>query len=298
MKARKSLTRMVQDDQHLNDLERDTQLKAVIQHHNRLQKLQDVKKLQELITVLSPRLLRRSALRLLLLLFIPIALAASRPETTFAAEPATSKVVIVNDDAVNLRTGPGTSYDSLGKLYEGTKLTLITRGEGWDKVKTPRGTIGWIASEYISSGGEASDPENVERTAMAARPNFNAAQIARRFIGYRYVWGGETPRRGFDCSGLTKYVYARVGIYLPHKAALQVRPQYGKVITKMSSLQAGDLVFFTGTDGKKRGITHVGIYVGNSKIVHAVSPRSGVVISNLNTRYWRAHFYRGLRPRP
>jgi cell wall-associated NlpC family hydrolase len=92
-----------------------------------------------------------------------------------------------------------------------------------------------------------------------------AATIALRYLGVRYVWGGASPS-GFDCSGLVMYVYAQLGITLPHYAAAQY--QLGSPVGP-ADLQAGDLVFFD-------GLNHVGIYVGGGQFVHA--PQTGDVV--------------------
>ena len=92
-----------------------------------------------------------------------------------------------------------------------------------------------------------------------------AATIALRYLGVPYVWGGESPK-GFDCSGLVAYVYAQLGITLPHYAAAQY--QLG-VAVPSDQLQPGDLVFFDGLD-------HVGIYIGGGQFVHA--PHTGDVV--------------------
>ena len=91
------------------------------------------------------------------------------------------------------------------------------------------------------------------------------ATIALKYLGVKYVWGGESPK-GFDCSGLVAYVYAQVGVNLPHYAAAQ----YGMgVAVPRDQLQPGDLVFFDGLD-------HVGIYLGSGQFVHA--PHTGDVV--------------------
>jgi cell wall-associated NlpC family hydrolase len=92
-----------------------------------------------------------------------------------------------------------------------------------------------------------------------------AATIALRYLGVPYLWGGATPS-GFDCSGLVMYVYAQLGISLPHYAAAQY--QMG-VAVPADQLQAGDLVFFDALD-------HVGIYIGGGEFVHA--PHTGDVV--------------------
>lgn len=101
--------------------------------------------------------------------------------------------------------------------------------------------------------------------------------LAKRYIGGKYIWGGETPK-GFDCSGYTQYIYKQIGINLPRTALLQSK--VGKKI-KNKSYQKGDLLFFL-TD-KKRGIpiTHVGIYLEDNKFIHAASTKKGIIISDL-----------------
>jgi peptidoglycan DL-endopeptidase CwlO len=93
-----------------------------------------------------------------------------------------------------------------------------------------------------------------------------AVQIANKLTGIRYVWGGASPRSGFDCSGLVQYVYARLGIALPHYTVSQYRR--GRAVSR-SRLRPGDLVFFS-------GLNHVGIYAGGGKYIHA--PRTGLTV--------------------
>ncbi len=90
--------------------------------------------------------------------------------------------------------------------------------------------------------------------------------IALQYLGVPYVWGGSSPSTGFDCSGFTSYVYAQVGVYLPHHAA----SQYGMgTAVPYDQLAPGDLVFFS-------GLGHVGIYIGGGQFVHA--PHTGDVV--------------------
>jgi cell wall-associated NlpC family hydrolase len=104
-----------------------------------------------------------------------------------------------------------------------------------------------------------------------------AATIALRYLGVRYVWGGATPA-GFDCSGLVMYVYAQLGISLPHYAAAQY--QLGTPVAR-DQLQPGDLVFFDGLD-------HVGIYIGGGQVVHA--PQTGDVVKISAVADWGAGY--------
>jgi cell wall-associated NlpC family hydrolase len=106
--------------------------------------------------------------------------------------------------------------------------------------------------------------------------------IAAQYLGTPYVWGGSSPA-GFDCSGFTMYVYAQVGVSLPHNAAAQYG--YGTAVSR-GDLQPGDLVFFD-------GLGHVGIYVGNGTFIH--SPHTGDVVKYSSLSGWYAATYVGAR---
>lgn len=107
-------------------------------------------------------------------------------------------------------------------------------------------------------------------------------EIALRFIGVPYVWGGSSPQ-GFDCSGLTQYCYGQIGIDLPRTSRSQFRS--GKHIPpdRLDLLAAGDLVFF-GTGGDPGRVHHVGIYVGDGDFVHAPQTGERVKVSSLAER--------------
>jgi peptidoglycan DL-endopeptidase CwlO len=98
--------------------------------------------------------------------------------------------------------------------------------------------------------------------------------IALQYLGVPYVWGGSSPATGFDCSGFVAYVFAQVGVYLPHHAASQFA--YGTPVS-YDQLAPGDLVFFS-------GLGHVGIYIGGGQFVHAPHTGDVVRISSLSER--------------
>jgi cell wall-associated NlpC family hydrolase len=95
----------------------------------------------------------------------------------------------------------------------------------------------------------------------------------RNLLGVKYKWGGINPAKGLDCSGIVKYVFAKLGIELPHRAAEMAK--LGDPITKDTAvMQPGDLLVF-GKAGKR--ISHIGIYVGNGKMIQASSTSHHVV---------------------
>jgi cell wall-associated NlpC family hydrolase len=104
--------------------------------------------------------------------------------------------------------------------------------------------------------------------------------IAMRYLGIPYRWGGSSPSGGFDCSGFVMYVYAQVGVSLPHNAAMQYG--YGTPVSK-ENLQPGDLVFFD-------GLGHNGLYIGGGQFIHAPHTGDVVKISNLNEGWYLARF--------
>ena len=104
----------------------------------------------------------------------------------------------------------------------------------------------------------------------------NLVRFARRYLGVRYVYGGVSPRTGFDCSGFTRFVYAHFGdrrsrISRPRSSAL------GRSVSR-TALQPGDLVFFD-------GLGHVGLYLGGGMFIHAPHAGSRVEISSLSGWY-------------
>lgn len=113
----------------------------------------------------------------------------------------------------------------------------------------------------------------------------NVVEAAYAFRGTRYVMGG-TSRSGFDCSGFVRYILsATSGVAIPRTAAEQY--YHGAPIAPQD-MQPGDLVFFKNT--YKHGISHVGLYAGNGKFIHAANAHKGVRMDDLNSSYYLSHF--------
>lgn len=135
---------------------------------------------------------------------------------------------------------------------------------------------------YLNRYGQSSLP-------VDAPDSRDLANAALDHLGIKYRFGGDTPSTGFDCSGLVAYAAEQsLGLKLPRRSAELARVG---ISVKRTELQEGDLVFFN-TLGAR--FSHVGIYLGDSKFVHA--PRSGGVvrIESINTNYWKKR-YNGAR---
>jgi len=133
-----------------------------------------------------------------------------------------------------------------------------------------------------------SDTRTVQSRSNTRTSGEQAAVVAVRQLGVPYVYGGTTVR-GFDCSGLVQYAYARAGTGIPRTTADQWRqltPVSG------SSLRVGDLLFFR-IEGK---ISHVGLYIGEQRFVHAPSTGKQVSMARLDSDYYRRAFVRAARP--
>jgi cell wall-associated NlpC family hydrolase len=168
-----------------------------------------------------------------------------------------------------------------------------------------RGLNGWVHGGYLEatdaeptgagsvSGSETPDGDegSTDTAPPAASPvGERIVNEAMRYLGYPYVWGGTTPA-GFDCSGFLYYVINQVnGGGFPR--AMEAQVNRGTYVPS-DQLQPGDLVFQQNT--YQWGLSHAGIYIGNGQFIHAATPGSGVVISDLWDSYWGTRYYTARR---
>lgn len=135
-----------------------------------------------------------------------------------------------------------------------------------------------------------------EKTVVTARPapesppdpaRTRAVFTALQMVGVPYQWGGESPS-GFDCSGLVQFAFASAGLHLPRTAAAQLD---AVTPVPLDKAEAGDLLFFR--EGSRT--SHVAIYLGNGRFVHAPNSGHEVSIDSFDSDYWRSHFARAGR---
>lgn len=135
---------------------------------------------------------------------------------------------------------------------------------------------GIIDKFYIVSPQHLRDEYSIRRSIV---------KTAENFIGVSYLWGGSSAREGFDCSGLTMTVYRHNGLNLPRSSIQQWK--VGKPVLR-SQLLKGDLVFFAKPGWKK--ISHVGIYKGNNKFIHASGTGKKIRIDSLSGKYYKSRY--------
>lgn len=221
------------------------------------------------------------------------------PAVVSSAKPGETPVNstgYITGSVVNVRSSPSTSSEVVLKLKEGASVAVAALSGDWYRIKTSGGTQGWVSREYLSiRGANSSRGDEEELTAAqleAAKNEKNGdstaeqkmVSYAKKFIGVKYVWGGNTPSSGFDCSGFVKYVYKNFGVNLNRVASDQAAQ--GLKVAK-DKLKPGDLVFFD-TNGGHNSINHVGMYIGGGQFIHASSSRSvhRVTISSLSGGYY------------
>lgn len=194
----------------------------------------------------------------------------------------------ITADSVRLREKPNTGSAILAALDSGTKVNVIGINEGWYKVKVS-GKTGYVRSDLMKITGESSEaateyvPADKSEGSELGR---KIVKLALQFEGYDYVYGEESPEKGFDCSGLVWYCFKQYGYDLERRASLQYKNN-GTTVSK-SNLQPGDLVFFS---SNHTSVTHVGIYIGDDQFIHASTSNTGVIISNLTSSYYTQNWW-------
>ncbi len=214
--------------------------------------------------------------------------ASSAPAAQAEKKPAELMVSYVRYSGYNGST-------IIGCMANGTVLTVLGSKGNFYKIDC-YDMVGYIAKSQVTVN-EAG--QYIVQAASGSRetaylPTFSAqkvlelrselAKVSKRYIGVPYVWGGTTPS-GFDCSGYTQYVYRKLGITLNRTAAWQAS---NGIVVAREDLQPGDLVIFSNTSGYRFG-THIGLYLGNGKIIHSGSSK-GVTIADLDSNYFDSHF--------
>ena len=179
---------------------------------------------------------------------------------------------------VNIRAKASADADKIGTLAAGGSITRTGKtSNGWSRVDY-NGQTGYIKSDYLTTTKPTvTSNTTASSTSSSSSLGQQIADFAVQYVGYPYVYGGNSLTNGVDCSGFTQQVYLHFGYSIPRRASIQATVGTSVAI---SDLQPGDLVFY----GDSEGVGHVVIYIGNGKVVHASTPSKGIIISDLYYR--------------
>lgn len=181
---------------------------------------------------------------------------------------------------VNVRSGSSTGTSKLGMLSSGASATRTgICDNGWSRINY-NGQEAYVNSSYLTT----TEPQKVDNSTSdndgstsnnTGSVGTNIVATAMQYVGYPYVYGGNSLTGGIDCSGFTQQIYAMYGISLPRTSRAQ--STVGTTVS-LNNLQPGDLLFYTygGVVG------HVAIYAGNNQVVHASSPSTGIIVSPMS----------------
>ena len=187
-------------------------------------------------------------------------------------------MAIVSTDRLNAREQPTQDSKIWTQISNNERYPVTEQLDGWVGIELDTSTA-YVSTDYVDV--RYALPEAVKFSPLDGNQSLRNKMVnyGLQFVGNRYVWGGNDPHTGADCSGFVKYVYSHVaGITLPRTSREQARQ--GTPI-KSSQMRPGDLIFYANGGGT---VNHVAMYIGNGHIVHAASRRSGIKISTWNYR--------------
>lgn len=206
----------------------------------------------------------------------------------------------VSDTKITSTRGNSTSrtLDDEEKEEESNLTSESTQSQNTENVKeeTTQKTETKSTETQNNNTSKTEETSKDSKNESTSSKSTNASEVisyAKKYLGCKYVYGGDGSNKTFDCSGFTMYVFKNFGISLPHGATSQYNSGKGTKISKQSDLQMGDIVFLTDYETGV-GIGHCGIYIGDGDFIHASTTTYTVTISSLNTMY-KGRFYAGLR---
>lgn len=182
---------------------------------------------------------------------------------------------VASASAATYTVKSGDTLSKIGSKYGVSYKTIMNQ----NGLKSTRIYVG----QKLQIGGTVKASNS--SSASSAKASANGSSVianAKRYLGTRYVFGGSSPRSGFDCSGFVYYVLNQSGKKIGRTSAAG----YYSMAKKVSSPRVGDLVFFSGT--YKRGVSHIGFYIGNGKMISASGKK--VNIANIRSGYWGKYF--------
>ena len=186
--------------------------------------------------------------------------------------------VIIKVDTLNVREEPDET-SSIWTQADGNERYDVVKDLGdWIMIELDD-SVGYVAAEYVEQTYSLNTAVKYTPPAEEAARTLRGRIVAYalKWLGGKYVWGGETLGKGVDCSGFVMKVYQNFGVYLTHHSGTMAGE--GRRISR-SQLKKGDLVFYA----KNGSINHVAMYIGDGQVVHARSRRRGICITDMDYR--------------
>ena len=202
------------------------------------------------------------------------------PEAVLKAKELVQTVVRAEVSGLNIRLEPDTASTVLTQVAEGEELEFLEDQGKWLKVGLDNNEA-YVCAEYVTIQEKLKTAVTVTELRYGTGVSdvrVELVEYAKQFLGNPYVWGGTSLTKGADCSGFVLSIFKNYGVTLPHYSGAQA--DCGTLIT-FEELQPGDLIFYNNDNGV---IGHVAIYIGDSKIIHASSPSTGIKISRYDYR--------------
>ncbi len=213
---------------------------------------------------------------------------SSSSSSNSSGSSSETKTGTVTASSLKVRAGAGTSYDVITTVSKGTKLTITGSSGNWYKISIKvNGSkkTGYVSKDYVSLG--SSNTSSGSSSNSGSGSGDEIAAYALQFLGNPYVYGGTSLTNGCDCSGFVQSVFKHFGYSLPRTSAAQ--SEGGKTVA-LDKLKKGDLLFYA----KNGTVNHVGIYIGDGKIVNASNEKVGIVTYRYDyrtpvraARYWK-----------
>lgn len=204
----------------------------------------------------------------------------------------------INIDSVILKGQPNDGAARTAELGKDEMIYIKDYINGWYNIITPTDAEGWVESKYVTV--LLVNTPGVSRLGSGREVFGNIEAVATKYLGKKYVYGGNGPN-SFDCSGFTSYILKTYyGEYLKSKGinsfprTASAQATIGTPISR-GNLEKGDLVFFDTSGRIGDNIGHVGIYIGNGRIVHASTSRHCIVTDNLSDQYYSTRFMKAVR---
>ncbi|MED9905457.1 MAG: C40 family peptidase [Lachnospiraceae bacterium] len=189
-------------------------------------------------------------------------------------------VAVVNADALKVRDDASLDGAVLTQVPLGEELEVAEVLNDWIKVLID-GEEAYVSADFVTVEEKLDTAVTMSELLYGQGVSdlrVDIAEYAKQFLGNPYVWGGTSLTKGADCSGFVLAVYKNFGISLSHSSRAQAGE--GTKITA-EELQPGDLIFYANSAGT---INHVAMYIGDGKVIHASSPKTGIKISNYKYR--------------